>query len=475
MFLKRDLTKDWIEALKYTIFPSKGRKEWFVAYQSGKRGLKVPNPLGWMERISKGFVWESYYMSEAIPSEGSLAENPELLRNEGIVTELVKMLLRIHQAGLFHQDLHVGNFLWDGGSLFLTDLHRARFSPSLSMSQKLWNIAQLFHSLRFVWPKEKLERFLDQYFEGDLAYQKKKAFYFQKINSWMNRLEKKQWESRTRRCLKESTEFSVKQNKPFTFYSRRDFPLDLLVRAIERHRTFVEKTPALLVKQSPEVKVSIFQAGDKRICVKQFCYPHWWDRLKERCRRSKGVRAWVGGNGVRVRGVPSVPLLGLAERRERGLPRESLLIMEAPEGEELDRFLCKGFEDDEAKKRFIRDFSQWLSRLHQREVFHQDMKACNILVSREDQQWSFKLLDLEDIRLGKKIDEKRLFKNLLQLNTSIPHFISPKDRLRFIKWYLHQNPVIRGRKTFLRRLVRESRKRGIVYVSPWGVVKERLH
>jgi hypothetical protein len=73
-FLKRDKTKGWIESLKYVFLPSKARKEWFVAHQLQKKNLNIPKPLGWMERIHRGFVEESYYLSEAIGSGVSLIE-----------------------------------------------------------------------------------------------------------------------------------------------------------------------------------------------------------------------------------------------------------------------------------------------------------------------------------------------------------------------------------------------------------------
>ena len=40
-----------------------------------KRALPVPGPLGWMERERRGFVKESYYLSEAIGSGTSLMES----------------------------------------------------------------------------------------------------------------------------------------------------------------------------------------------------------------------------------------------------------------------------------------------------------------------------------------------------------------------------------------------------------------
>src|SRR4030042_5831184 len=281
VFLKRDRTKGWMEILKYLVFPSKGRKEWFIAYQLGKRNLNIPKPLGWMERVRWGLVKESYYLSEAIESGVSLAEVADRLKDEKISTELVKTVIRLHSSGLLHQDLHAGNFLWDGESFYLIDLHRARLLHSLSLSQRLWNLSHLFHSLRSIWEEKEQLRFLDQYFEGDSVSSQKKKEYLMKIHSWMVRLQKRQWRSRTKRWLKESTEFSVKKEKGITIYLRNDLSLDRLKKVIESHLAFVREKPSDLLKNSPEVKVFLIEDEKGRVYVKQFCYPHFWERMKD--------------------------------------------------------------------------------------------------------------------------------------------------------------------------------------------------
>ncbi len=210
--------------------------------------------------------------------------------------------------------------------------------------------------------------------------------------------------------------------------------------------------------------------------MKQFCYPHWWDRFREHFRLSKGLKAWLGGNGLKARGVSSIPPLALMERKSCFGSAESFLVMEAPEGgEEMDRYILKGFSGLEEKRVFIKSFARWLSQLHQKGIYHQDMKTCNILVSRNGQVWDFKLLDLEDVWLNEKVNVKKLFKNLLQLNTSTPNLITRMDRLRFFRAYREQHPIIRNEKEFLFRLIKKSKERGIVYVSPHGVVEEKLN
>ena len=274
--------------------------------------------------------------------------------------------------------------------------------------------------------------------------------------------------------MKESTGFSLNREKGVTIYHRRDFPVDRSRKVVEDHLSLIKEKPSGLTKISPEVIVSLLNDGRERVGVKQFRYSHFLDIFKNSLQPSKGLKSWVAGNGMIARGIPSLNPLALLERRKWWGVNESFLIMETSEkGLEMDRYILGGFRDLKRKRLFTKRFAQWLSSLHQRNLYHRDMKTCNILVSENQETWDFFLLDLEDIRLDEKVDEKSLFKNLLQLNTSIPKTMTRTDRLRFLKEYLRQQPVIRDVKNLIVRLMKNSRERGIVYVSPQGVVVEK--
>jgi tRNA A-37 threonylcarbamoyl transferase component Bud32 len=475
IFLKRDRTKGWFESLKYLILPSKARKEWFIAHQLQKRNLAIPRPLGWMEKVHRRTVQESYYLSEAIGSGVSFIEDCSKSGDPFLVGELANAVKKIHKAGLFHGDLHAGNFLWDGKSFFLVDLHSAKITSGLSLSQKLWNLAHLFHSLRSEWGEKEHSKFIEVYVEGESFDSRKKERILQKVHSWMDRLQKKQWRSRTKRCLKESSEFSVQKGRGVFCYRRRDFPLEVLRKKIEEHLRLVEEKPSDLVKCSPDITVSILLNGGRRLCVKQYRPRKYWRSFKEHFRRSKGFKAWVGGNGLSVRGISSLKPLGLVERRNwSGLSESSFLREVSDRDQELDRYILANLGDFKERRSFIKAFAKWLSHYHQLNLYHQDMKTCNMVISKVGEAWNFHLLDLEDVRLDEKVGEKEVFRSLLQLNTSTPKMVTTTDRLRFFVAYLRLNPIVRDPKSFLRRLINESKRRELVYVSPAGVVMEKL-
>ena len=475
VFFKRDKTKDWMEYLKYLFFPSKGRKEFLIASQLERGNLNIPKPLGWMERTRRGLVEESYYVSEAIGRGVSLIEEAAKSREPHAILQLATTVRKFQDAGLFHQDLHGGNFLWEGDSLFLTDLHRTKIVKSLSPKQRLWNLAHLFHSLRSAWGEREQLQFLALYDERSLSDPQRREILFQKIYPVMDRLQKRQWRSRTKRCLKESTEFTVHTEKGIRYFHRRDFPMEHLRRVLEEHRDLVRRGASSLIKNSPEVVVSILDNRGEKVCLKQFLYPHLWDRLKEHLRRSKGIKSWVAANGMRARGLPSLKPLALLERKNWGGVKENVLFMEAlAEDQEMDRYILKGFGSLDKKRRFIQTFAHWLGSLHKMDLYHKDMKTCNILVAERGEAWNFHLLDFEDILTDEKVNQKKLFRNFLQLNTSTPKVMTRSDRFRFFKQYLRLNPVVKEEKIFLRELMKESRRRGLVYVSTHGVVTEEM-
>jgi tRNA A-37 threonylcarbamoyl transferase component Bud32 len=475
LFLKRDKTKGWIEGLKYLFSPSKGQREFLIASQLEGRGLPLPRPLGWMERVQKGWVRESYYLSEGIGTGVSFIEEGAKSREPRSINELAMTVRKFQEAGLFHRDLHGGNFLWGDDTLFLTDFHRSKLMKSLSLHRRLWNLSHLFHSLRSMWGEEEQFRFLDQYFEGRFDSSQKGEILHRKIRPVMDRLQQRQWRSRTKRCLKESTEFTVQKERGFRYFHRRDFPLGRLKRVIAEHQNLVRERPLSLIKYSPEVIVSILNDEEERICLKQFCYPSFWGRTKVHFRRSKGFKSWKAANGVRARGLPSLKPLALTERKNWIGLRESFLLMEAlVNDQEMDRYILRGFDDLKKKRLFIRTFAHWLDGLHRMRLYHKDMKTCNILVSERAETWNFHLLDFEDILMDEDVNRKKLFRNFLQLNTSTPRVMTKVDRYRFLSEYLRLNPVVKAQKAFVRGLMKESRRRGLVYVSPQGVVTETI-
>ncbi len=142
----------------------------------------------------------------------------------------------------------------------------------------------------------------------------------------------------------------------------------------------------------------------------------------------------------------------------------------------MDRYLVQRLEEHPKKdvRGFIRQLAEWIGSLHRAGIYHRDLKTCNILVREVSNGWEFSLIDLEDVVQGVTIGIEKILKNLIQINCSIPKSFSYGDRVRFMKGYFKANPVAVDDRALIARVLVESRKRGIVYVSPTGVVVEEF-
>ena len=169
--------------------------------------------------------------------------------------------------------------------------------------------------------------------------------------------------------------------------------------------------------------------------------------------------------------------LAYAERRKLRLLQEAYYVTESlADDMEMDRYLIRMFEKHAGQglRKFIRHFAEWIGSLHRIGIYHRDLKTCNILIREKPGGWSFSLIDLEDVIQGAKIGIEKILRNLVQINCSVPRFFTYSDRIRFLKGYLRANPVAMDERFFIRRVLEESRSRGIVYVSPQGVVMEKF-
>jgi tRNA A-37 threonylcarbamoyl transferase component Bud32 len=495
-FIKKFRIKNWKECLKYLLLPSRAMKEWNISLALREKGMEIPKPVGALEKTRWGFLEESLYISEAIEDTQPLIDffaerfserSPKGNGGKGkLIATLAKTVRRLHESGLFQTDLHAGNFLIDksgGGTLHLIDLHRARIRKSLSRRQRIWNIAQLFYSLNSVLDQRDKGIFLEAYGEGGEVFSSLQTPSMV-IERVVDGIRRRHQRSRAKRCLRESTLFTSDRWKAYRLYRSRDVLKETLVEMIDAHRETVKTQPSRLLKNSPKTVVSVVEVGNKsglRACVKHYRYPTAWGKIKDCFRYSRGKISWVAANELLRRGISQLKPLAYIEKRRFGLLKESFFITESPHDYlEMDRYLIKSFGNGQSrdsippKRAFIQEFARCIGRLHRSEIFHGDLKTCNILTRERSGQWDFSFIDLDAVSLGTKVDARRALKNLVQINCSIPGFLSYGDRVRFLKWYLQRYQIPLPKRDLINAILEESRKRGVVYVSPEGDVTEEV-
>jgi hypothetical protein len=104
-------------------------------------------------------------------------------------------------------------------------------------------------------------------------------------------------------------------------------------------------------------------------------------------------------------------------------------------------------------------FGDFLRMLHARGVYPQDTRARNFLVVRNGQEDQFVLVDLDRVRVYRKLSWRRRIKNLVQIEEELRQVSRASERLSFLRAYLGPGK----RSTLIRRseqILAASARRG---------------
>src|SRR5262245_15663227 len=155
-YLKHNLVPDWPSWFRQLVRPSKARMEFDRAQAVAARGVPTFQPLALGERRAFLGAGESFLITRSLEDTEPLhvftantlcglpAERQTRMRQR-LAVELGKLIARMHDAGITHNDLHAGNLLVrldadDRLSLFLIDLNSVRIGAPLSWAKSQENL-----------------------------------------------------------------------------------------------------------------------------------------------------------------------------------------------------------------------------------------------------------------------------------------------------------------------------------------------
>lgn len=155
-----------LKRLSYAFTASKGRRHWNNASTMLQRGINTPKPIAFYERHCLGGIKLSYYVCEFIPDTFSsrhvcsaieAGEEPfKGLNQEEWLDLLATFICDMHDAGIVHRDLSVGNLMLKqqpNGDItpYLIDIGRARIGDTpLPARTRVLDLMRICYKLS--WP-----------------------------------------------------------------------------------------------------------------------------------------------------------------------------------------------------------------------------------------------------------------------------------------------------------------------------------
>lgn len=463
------------ERFKYFFLSSKASSEWKHMLSLYAKGLPVARPLARGEKRRLGFLRESFLFTEELKQAQVLNAIPEqqfsLISKRALVEKAAQLVSALHNQGFFFRDLHAGNMLFipeeDGGfQLCLVDFHKAWHTRWVPRWMRIRDLAQLRNSVSLSAAQQ--WRFLKLYGERSRIPPAALAGFAGRIEVLARKMRVVHLRSRTKRCLKESSEFSIHRGRQHTIYRQKIYPqglIDTLAGSFGDHPSC--RNP-LILKKTPKESVTAMTAHyggtDYRLVIKESSFSSLGSRIRYSLFHSRAKRSWIAARALRVRGIATADTLALVEYRSRGMLARTLLLMQyLHQARELNDYVLGRYNkslspaEEQQKKKFIAALAAQVRAMHEKGVYHADLKSNNVLVREDAGGWTFYIIDLDRIRFKEHLSFKERANNLAQINASIADCITPAERLLFFKLYAQGTPLIKQGKKYFQSIMEIGR------------------
>ena len=454
---------------------TRAAREWRNLRFLQSRGIAAAPPVALGVKRRWGLPVESFLITEAVPGRSLKAVAHDLVstpstagrtRARRLTRAVADLVRHVHAAGLDCPDLHGENILvtGPGNALCLLDVHAARRCRcALAKARRTQNLGFLCCSFGRKGPDltDRL-RFVSTYLGQRVSRPAFRAALAH-IAAEVERLRARHIRSRSRRCVRESSEFTRARTPLGLVYRRRGLSVNRIARALELHRAALAGDPSgEVVKRDSKTRATIIpwdgSLHAEKLCVKEYVRPWICRLLPARLRHRNALIAWKASLGLRVRKVEAAEALAVV----LGGGASSFLIMRvAHAAARLADYVgdaCGPIVPAPRRRAFMRAAADALTRAYHAGVAHRDLKPTNVLVREHAaDQWRFVLLDLDAVRFSQRVALEQKVLNLAQLNAALPLALTWADRLRFLCLLSAADARLRTRKTMndIARLTRE--------------------
>lgn len=491
VYVKHYRCRRWLRAARHLFRASSSRREWRGTREVARRGVATVEPVALGEERRGGLVADSFFVTAALPGTQALdryidAHLPRLppraraVARRMLVVALARFTAAAHRAGVDHDDLHTGNLLVQSQAaeadapddlprLFLIDLPGVRLSGPLAWRRTRASLAALDATLLRRSSRAERWRFWQEYLRQrpELALGDARAAALEVAQRSRAHL-RHVLRGRDDRALRANRDFQCLRSVAGRAWGTRDI-------AVEELRGLLDDPAGVLRRgQHDPVKIShrslIVEAelptaqGVRHVAYKRWREASWWKRLASRWRRSRAISAWRLGHALLNRGIATARPLAAIE--PAGRPGESYLATEWIADAENLHLFCWRIAEYPAAERVRRTrqaaaaLGKLIGRLHAWQIAHRDLKGCNLLLAERGEDVAAWPIDLDGVRIRRRLSVSERADNLARLATSMElhPWLTRSDRCRFLRAYVGQVPELAcGYQWLWRAVARRSR------------------
>jgi tRNA A-37 threonylcarbamoyl transferase component Bud32 len=495
-YVKQYRRDRFLDAVGHLVRPSAARRECHKAAEIARRGIPTTRPVAWAERTRASVVRDNYVVTEAIHSACSLerylgeelprlAPDVQTRARRRLVERVARFVAAIHEAGIAHDDFHLGNVLVrlddcppgepaddEMPKLHLIDVPGVRFSGPLGWRASRaslimfgagwWERTSRTERLRF-WRTYLAER-PDLQVPDDHTVVEQLA---RDSRDYCRRVARR----RDKRALRTNRDYAALRGPHGVAHGVGDLEPAELRRLLQAPEVLLERSLDRPVKLGHgklivEAELPLVD-GPVRVAYARYRYRNWWKALLGCFRRGRALRGWITGHALRARGIATPRPIAVCQVGGPGSPAHSYLATEWIDGAKnlhLYGWRLATLSPSERLDRAARcaeSLGKLIGRMHAWQISHGDLKASNILVIDREAQSKTHLIDAEDVRIARRLTRRARVRDLARLATSIQAhpWVTRAALCRFFRAYVREHPPGSvAWKPLWRRVARRSRR-----------------
>jgi len=295
-----------------------------------------------------------------------------------IIEMLVDELAKLNKAGIVQADLHLGNFLIRGATVYPLDTAGMKFlSDSLDRNESIKQIALLCWYIP-AGAAEFYDRFLDQYAKsrGWKFDEKDKAsacLYADKHNI-------KAVKKGLRKCLRTSKRQIKIKIKNYMAVFDRDFHSKIDVKSLMEKIDEIMGTGRIL-KNGRTCFVSSFNYQGVEVVAKRYNNKGFLHTVRQTIKRSRARKAWLNGHLLQMLKINTPKPLAFIIVYKNSLIWKSYILTEFVDGINLHHYFQQNVTGENEKQKIKNGLNSIVDTLHQNRITHGDIKKSNILIA----------------------------------------------------------------------------------------------
>jgi tRNA A-37 threonylcarbamoyl transferase component Bud32 len=326
------------------------------------------------------------------------AENAEILwkqLNSGarlkLAKQLVKTIAQHHQANLLQTDLHLKNFLIEGGNIYTLDGDGIRKYTNLTQQQVLKNLSVLFSKFDVLDMQNWFADLLQTYSEVRDLQTTDAAMIKKMVKSHR---QKTTSDYADKKVFRQCTDVNVITAQGLFIAASSDVNLNL-PKDVTALDALIQ--PHNLIKNGNTCTVALAEIANKKIVIKRYNIKNFWHGIGRAFRPSRAAASWANAYRLNILGIVTAKPVAVYEQRTFGLRGKAYFLTEYLDLPDVAEYFAQT-QNKTKRAEAVKNIVTLFYKLYLLQISHGDMKATNIKM----QDTQPVLIDLDSMRQYRK-------------------------------------------------------------------------